>query len=130
MRDHGGGGVGVSSRNIWTISSFIPNSSINTRFRSSPRKPMLGDRPSAIVCDALSKSDVYDGVTLNEAGMKFVVEGTPGACLFMTRVEILARRSELLNARLQASGHMHRTECDVSCSSAGRTGPPRLDARS
>ena len=71
---------------------------------------MLGDSPSAIVCDALSKSYAYDGVPLNEAGMKFVVEGTPGACLFMTRVEIPVRRSELLNATLQASGHMHRTE--------------------
>jgi len=77
------------------------------------RKAMLGDSPSSIICDALAKSYADDRVTPNEAGMECVVEGTPGACLFMTLVEILARRRELLNATLQASGHMHRTKCDM-----------------
>ena len=52
----------------------------------------LRDSPAGIECDPLPESRSYDAITPNEPSMKFVVEGTPGACLSMTRPELFSRR--------------------------------------
>lgn len=77
------------------------------------RKAALGYSPAAIEFDALSESHTDEGITLNEPGMEFVVEGTPGTCVGMTRTELFSRRRELLKAALQPIGHVHWTKSDL-----------------
>jgi hypothetical protein len=68
------------------------------------RQATLENLSPFIEFDPLPERHPDDGVVTNESGMEFVIEGTPGAGLFMTLVEFFPRRRQLINATLQAIG--------------------------